>query len=262
MPRRKLTLNVERITPAVAEEYLGLTVGNRPARKGRVARYAADVANGDWRMTGEPIKFDSSGRLIDGHHRLNAVVVAGKPADFLVARGIDDDANVFIDTGLSRTLGDALHFDGQPTRNASNIAAAARCVYCLRNGIVTGEGSVPRQDVYALIADNLTRWERVAHEAVHPASLIGANRSAWTALTYITDAKGRPFRNKIVDGVGLQAGSQPLGLRNALSGRRNQGAPTSALEHFYSYLRAYDLDAAGQPGPFRWWKRGHTPYTR
>ena len=262
MARSKLTWNVERVTPAVAGRYLELTVGNRPARKSRVARYAADIANGDWRMTGEPIKFDSRGRLIDGHHRLNAVIAAGVPADFLVARGIDDDANVFIDTGLSRTLGDALHFDGQPTKNASNIAAAARCVYCLKEGVVTQEGSVPRQDVYALIADNITKWERVAHEAVYQAALIGANRSAWTALTYISDSKGKPFRTKIVDGVGLEAGSQPLGLRNALSGRRKIGAPTSALEHFYSYLRAYDLDTAGQPGPFRWWKRGHTPYQR
>ena len=85
----KITFGIETITPQDAERILkesekafseaegGFKQRNR--RRDTVTAYAEDMAAGRWKENGETIKFDSEGRLIDGQHRLAAVVKANTP---------------------------------------------------------------------------------------------------------------------------------------------------------------------------------------
>ena len=62
-------------TPVVAEYILdNMNVGNRPQKPSRIVRYAADMANDKWSVTGESIKFGADGKLKDGQNRLAACV--------------------------------------------------------------------------------------------------------------------------------------------------------------------------------------------
>ena len=62
-------------TPVVAEYILdNMNVGNRPQKPSRIVRYAADMANDNWSVTGESIKFGADGKLKDGQNRLAACV--------------------------------------------------------------------------------------------------------------------------------------------------------------------------------------------
>lgn len=115
---------VERVTPAIATAWLASNHGNRNIRSKAVALLARDMAAGDWRFTGEAIKFDADGTLLDGQHRLMAVVQSGAAIDMLIIRGLDRDAQRVMDSGAKRSAADALGWGGH--KNTNLLAAAAR----------------------------------------------------------------------------------------------------------------------------------------
>lgn len=123
---------VQRITPAMAEKMLGKNVKNRNIRKGAVAAYARDMARDEWRLTGEAIKFDTDGNLIDGQHRLLAVIESGVTCDMLVITGLPGDAQHYLDAGARRGVGDQLALVGE--RNPNLLAAVIRRVVLWDNG--------------------------------------------------------------------------------------------------------------------------------
>lgn len=136
-------IEVLKVTPDIAEAWLTKNVSNRPVRRSSVYRYARDIAAGDWRMTGEAIKFDSKGNLIDGQHRLMACVEAGKPMISMVIYNLAPGVRDVVDTGKSRSARDALALRGEV--NASNLSAALRILVNEKNGqsIRAGGHSVP-----------------------------------------------------------------------------------------------------------------------
>jgi len=104
-----MDITQEKITPDMAQEYLKFNTENyRSLSKDRVISYASDMKNGRWQFNGESIKFSENGQLIDGQHRLQAIIRAGVPVDMLVIRGVKDDVDIY-DIGAQRSQsGDGL----------------------------------------------------------------------------------------------------------------------------------------------------------
>ena len=99
-----MIITQERITPETAQKYLEKNTNNyRKMNLTRVSCYATDMKAGKWQYNGEGIKFAKNGILLDGQHRLAAIVKAGVPVDMLVIRDIEDNVNVY-DIGSSRSL--------------------------------------------------------------------------------------------------------------------------------------------------------------
>jgi hypothetical protein len=86
------TMSVETITVKRAEEYLAANRGNRNIVQAHVAAMARDIANGRWMFNAQPICFSRSGRLLNGQHRLSAVLEAGEPIEVLVMRNLPEEA--------------------------------------------------------------------------------------------------------------------------------------------------------------------------
>jgi hypothetical protein len=107
-----MDISIETITPAIAAKMLEANTGNRPLTKAIVERYTSDIKSGNWANDGSPIRFARCGRLLDGQHRLNAVVNAGVAIDAVVMRGLDDDAFKTMDTGKARGGADILGIAG------------------------------------------------------------------------------------------------------------------------------------------------------
>ena len=97
----------ENITPSKAAEYLKANRSNRPVNRKHVERLARAISNGEWLINGESIKWNCSD-LIDGQHLLLAVIMANKPIETYVVRGLQDAAFDSLDQGKSRSLGDIL----------------------------------------------------------------------------------------------------------------------------------------------------------
>ena len=122
-----------KVTPELASRWLGANVHNRNIRPKDVARYARDMAAGDWKVTGDAIKFSRSQILLDGQHRLHAVIKSGVTVPMFIATDIDEEAQSVMDTGSRRTAGDMLHLTGY--KHASLIAAATKIALQIDAGL-------------------------------------------------------------------------------------------------------------------------------
>jgi len=85
------------VTPKMAEDWLKAAGKNRNMKPSRVALYSQMVKRDEWYATCQGIGFDTRGRLIDGQHRLTAIIVADKPALLLVVRGLDPASQMVLD---------------------------------------------------------------------------------------------------------------------------------------------------------------------
>lgn len=122
------------VSPEIARQWLDTNAdNNRNISPQLVKKLAADIIRDKWRLTGEVIKFDSEGRLIDGQHRLSAVIASKKTVQMHVVRDLPPETMYVIDTGKSRSAGDALKIAG--LNGFSNDAAAlARKIIAFQAG--------------------------------------------------------------------------------------------------------------------------------
>lgn len=127
-----MEMNLVQVTPEIAREYLELNHRNRPLRSDNVKSLARDMRRNDWRLTGHPICFDTEGSLIDGQHRLAAVVESGKTIPFFVATGLNPEDKRVIDSGMKRRAADQLVMDGKS--NGVALASAYRLLFTLEEG--------------------------------------------------------------------------------------------------------------------------------
>lgn len=130
---KNITLELVMVGPDLAAAWLGDNHGNRNQRPRAIAAYARDIQNGDWLTTGESVKFDWDGRLIDGQHRLEAVVLTGRPIMVVVVRGLDPRVQRVLDTNAKRTAADALRFAGV-TVQPKDVASVARVAVAYESG--------------------------------------------------------------------------------------------------------------------------------
>jgi hypothetical protein len=80
---------IKEITPQWAAKILETrNPKNRPFNHSTVTSYAADIRAGHWVLSHQGIAFDENGDLMDGQHRLMAVVAAKTAIQSLVTTGI------------------------------------------------------------------------------------------------------------------------------------------------------------------------------
>jgi hypothetical protein len=123
-----MDIGIENITPAKAEQWLNFNKSNRKLRDGVVEKYASDMRNGKWTTCPVPIAFYEDNDLADGQHRLWAIVESGVAVKMPVARGLQREDGLNIDTGLGRTLVDNARISGSDTGLTNTVIAVARAM--------------------------------------------------------------------------------------------------------------------------------------
>ena len=118
-------MNISRrfILPPEAESILSRMTGNRTRRRRHVETLAADMREGRWVDTHEPIAMSVDGNLIDGQHRLAAVVLSGVGQWFWVAVYDTHQTAIGlpIDCGARRSTSDLLGLSPRVARIANAI---------------------------------------------------------------------------------------------------------------------------------------------
>jgi hypothetical protein len=110
------------VTPEMAAGWLATAnTDNRQMRPASVRRYAEMMKNGDWKFTHQGVAF-SHRRIIDGQHRLAAIVASNKPQWMVVFVEQEDDVFGVLDRGTARTLRDDLRYDVRITDAISWLA--------------------------------------------------------------------------------------------------------------------------------------------
>lgn len=104
------------ITPDLAMKWLETNDNNRPVSAVRVQQLAKDMTDGVFELTHQGIAFDDDGKLIDGQHRLWAVVESKKTVTMFVCFGLPRSEVVhYIDDGRPRSMADKLGYGGIDT---------------------------------------------------------------------------------------------------------------------------------------------------
>jgi len=115
-PRQAKQVTVRRISPLEAVMLLDMLPPNqRGISEKHVTAYAADMAAGQWQISNDAITITNSGQLINGQHRMTAVVKCGQTQEFLVMTIPDDEAPMMfkqMDQGKPRTNADVLKTRG------------------------------------------------------------------------------------------------------------------------------------------------------
>lgn len=150
-----MEVGVMRITPREAKNWLEANKGNRPLNRGHVQRLAAAIEAGEWELNGDPIRFDEDGCLLDGQHRLHAIVEADKAVDSVIIRNLPASTFSTMDCGRRRGGADTLAVAGET--NCVALAAACRCLLLYENSGVAAVSNSKRQFSNAQILDCLQR---------------------------------------------------------------------------------------------------------
>lgn len=116
-----LKCTVENITPEIAKNYLAMNCdNNRRIQQRRVDVYAEMMKAGEWKLNGEGIHFDSNGHLLNGQHRLSAIVKSGVTVQMLVVKNAEGP----FDRGQTRSTSQALGMAGLKEELANNTMCA------------------------------------------------------------------------------------------------------------------------------------------
>ena len=133
-PSEKEDASFVAVTPALARQMLGCNRGNRPVGRTQIARYTRLMREGRWRTTSDAVAFSKEGRLLNGQHRLQAILNSGTTQTMLVCTGLDPAVFHFLDYGAKRTGRDVLAVEG--FSNPKELAALCRIVFDWQNGQV------------------------------------------------------------------------------------------------------------------------------
>lgn len=210
---------VEEVSPTKAAMWLQANKSNRPARRSRVTKLAQLIRSGRFRLNGEAIKFGRSGRLLDGQHRLMAIVLADMPVKCFVIWDLDESVFPTLDRPTVRTVADALN---EP--NAKALAAAlSMLVAYKRNGIdVNGWKRLEPDEALQMLPQFPALPESVVAGAGMPRAL-GISRTVAATAHYLFAEKDREAANNFIErlrtGEGLMSGDPILDLRAALMSR-------------------------------------------
>lgn len=126
------TSTIETITPSMARKMLEKNTMNRPVNNDNLDALAKEMVRKNFYLTGESIKIAKDGTLLDGQHRLMAIVKSGLAVKMFIIRGLENDSFKYMDTGRTRQASDVLAIEG--VKNATKIAAMVKFVVNFKRG--------------------------------------------------------------------------------------------------------------------------------
>lgn len=227
----EITSEIKEITPEEAVEFLARNNHNRKVARVAVNRMVSEMLTGEWHFDGAPIRFADDGTLLDGQHRLTAVVESGVAQKFVIITGLPKESQAVMDTGKKRSLADMLTMNGE--RNASNLATLAAIAYKWDNGLRAYNlfrGNAYNVNNAAIMAPSIPllldyiEQHPDLRDIIRPSNavsrVLGTPPSimyaAWWALYAIDYDDAETFFKSLRDGAGLEPGSPILALRNRL----------------------------------------------
>lgn len=243
------TVEIVDVSPELAETWLALNANNRNVRRAAIDAYARDMRAGRWLVNGETVKFDLTGALRDGQHRLSAVVAAETTVAMVVVRGLAPDVMPTVDAGAKRTYSDTLKLQGED--NTSTLAAVTRRALMWSRGQRTNTGRVTPTplEMNAYLAENprlRTSAEVAAHlasRALLPASIFGLCHFLFSDLD--PDA-AEWFLGRLADGDGLSVDDPIAVLRGRIVKMRVGGRRVNETDALALTIHAWNAHRAGE----------------
>lgn len=208
-----MEIKKELITPKKAKELLDKSRGfsNRKIKVEAVKMLTRDIIDGNWQQdNAETIKITSKGVVIDGQHRLTAIINAKKGVKLWVARGVKESTVDTIDRGSIRSIRDVLSMHGY--RDPSVTQTAFRLIKAyLDSGMVSMASKKTKyssNEVLSFIEDNQRLRDGIGIIARKKNKLI-VSAAHFCALYYILEDEYIPKFNEFMNRAGLGLAIEP-----------------------------------------------------
>lgn len=258
-----MEISIERVTPQKARQWVEGGRNNRRTSEIKVKQYAMDMDEGRWRQNAVPIVFNEDGELMDGRHRMLALIEHGKPLDFAVARGVDDEAMATFDVGLARRLKDFLHLRGE--EYAEVKASMVNMLWRFETYGTFAHSNLTQRAIS--ISQALDYFDARAEEFRYAAGLGQSVRShvplaaslvgaLYIIFSAINESDADDFMEKVGSGAALLPTDSVFLLRRRLID--NRGARDKLAQHVIAALaiKAWNAYRRGQPMQALSWRPG------
>lgn len=235
----------ETITPKKAMEWLTKNISNRPLNQWWVSELAAAMTAGKWRLNGDCIRFNGT-ELIDGQHRLNAIVKSGMSIESYVVRDLPSDAYDTIDQGRKRKISDILARQGH--KNYTVVSGVINWLYRYRDGMSMCRGIRP-DEANAFVVSNpgIHECAQMACEMYRKHKLMSPSPLAF--LIYVSsrrDPQSAEWWLRVVSGEGLNKNSPELALHHRLVANAMDAAKLRPHTVIGLCIKAWNFHAAGK----------------
>lgn len=215
------TVSIETVTPDDAKTMLANNLNNRHVNKAYVKLLASDMGRRVFQDNGATICLDEEGNILDGQHRLLAIVESGVTlSDVIVVRGLKPESFATIDSGRPRTNGDRLAMMG--IKNSSSIAACARAFLLYKLGDLAFGARVSNVDVLETAKEHAELFKKaqtMAHDMNKAVRGQPAVYASTLALCLQHDREQtEEFCHGVISGANLKEGDPRLAFRKYMIG--------------------------------------------
>lgn len=257
----KIQAKLVTITPKKANELLERNWHNRRINFRLVEQFAADMRAGNWQINGEAIKISFDGLLLDGQHRLHAVIESDMSVQMLVITGLPADSQETMDQGRPRSFADVLKLRGE--HDYCVLSTAVRIVYLMGRDGVPFTGGRPQPSIKAMAAT------LAAHPGIRDSVKLAASlKRRWLPstmfaafhylFTQVSADDATDFFLKVATGENLTADHPCYTLRERLIKEHHDPAGIHQRTKTAFIVKAWNAYRAGEPLQRLMWVGGGT----
>lgn len=210
------TVCIMDITPIQAENWLQYNVeNNRHLDNKLVDRYKNIMLAGDWHLSNDAISFNINNMLVNGQHRLWAIVESGVTIRCIVQKNLPLESMDCMDVGKHRTNDDNFKIAGK--NYPKDCSATVRCIF---NSLDATRCKVYNHNEIAKFMDKYHESIIWAHQALPTRGKFGC--SAFRAVVARAHILGKPleklnrFCTVLTTGLNTPEDGAALLLRNRI----------------------------------------------
>lgn len=238
------------ISPKQARLWLEKNTMNRPINEGNLSFLTSEIQRNNFHITGESIKIAEDGTLLDGQHRLMAIVKSGMAVKMFVIQGLPKDSFKYMDTGRTRQASDVLAIEG--IKNSSKMAALAKFVMSFSKNKFDNVYNKHDQKRSKITNADVSDFVNKNHESLldsyeygfgHKKKLISGGYIAGLHYIFkkINRAQADAFINDIVVGENLSKSSPAFILREKFITDSRNKRKMSNVEKLALVCKAWNL---------------------
>lgn len=223
---------------------------NRSLSMNRVREYADAMLKDRWGLTGQALIFNRAGQMMDGQHRMHAVLRAckkdpGLEVEFFVITDMDDEAFPYLDLGQGRNGAHVLQAGGVFDKNHYLLSAALGWVWAESRDFT--DRVVPKGELVEFAQRHSSLREflpdaRRAKSLAFPPSM--ALYVRWRTAQIDSEC-ARKFWEALVEGALLQPGDPVLLLRKRLTDNAKAKSKLPDRELLALIIKAWNLFRSG-----------------
>lgn len=234
------------ITPAIAQMLLKRNTSNRRLSELRVDGLALAMTQDKFKFNGDSIRVSETGVLLDGQHRLSAIVKSGKPQEMLLVTGLPDDVFTTIDIGSARSTSDFLSIKAMNNPVTLAAAAVVACAFDTYGFPETKNARrfIIKEDIYLRSITDLELQEASDTISSNKAlrKLYSPSYVIWCFYLFCKKDKVKAvsFMHELACGETSYKNSPVTALRNPLVlGDLRKDNPNKVCAYFFRAFRAY-----------------------